>query len=203
MRLDKYLKVSRLIKRRTVANEACDNGRISVNGALATLAQLSELGETWIDFHGPGEPQKLFDGAYHGGISDDGRLAVTGARLLRARIAKAGANTYTDARDTVWYNGEQACNASLSKDGSKRTAFLDFASATGREFVGESYAVHERLLVMDSTGALVASVAAPSGYSFDHAEWVQGRSDLAVATITNAQGAHSKIVLVKMENYIR
>ena len=32
MRLDKYLKVSRLIKRRTVANEACDNARISVNG---------------------------------------------------------------------------------------------------------------------------------------------------------------------------
>ena len=32
MRLDKYLKVTRLIKRRTVANEACDAGRISVNG---------------------------------------------------------------------------------------------------------------------------------------------------------------------------
>ena len=35
MRLDKYLKVSRLIKRRTVANEACDGGRVSVNGKLA------------------------------------------------------------------------------------------------------------------------------------------------------------------------
>ena len=35
MRLDKYLKVSRLIKRRTVANEACDNGRICVNGKVA------------------------------------------------------------------------------------------------------------------------------------------------------------------------
>lgn len=35
MRLDKYLKVSRLIKRRTVANEACDNGRVSVNGRIA------------------------------------------------------------------------------------------------------------------------------------------------------------------------
>ena len=35
MRLDKYLKVSRLIKRRTVANEACDNGRIQVNGKVA------------------------------------------------------------------------------------------------------------------------------------------------------------------------
>ena len=32
MRLDKYLKVSRLIKRRTVANEACDAGRVMVNG---------------------------------------------------------------------------------------------------------------------------------------------------------------------------
>ena len=35
MRLDKYLKVSRLMKRRTVANEACDAGRVNVNGKPA------------------------------------------------------------------------------------------------------------------------------------------------------------------------
>jgi len=35
MRLDKYLKVSRLIKRRTVANEACDGGRVMINGKPA------------------------------------------------------------------------------------------------------------------------------------------------------------------------
>lgn len=35
MRLDKYLKVSRLIKRRTVANDACDAGRVSINGKVA------------------------------------------------------------------------------------------------------------------------------------------------------------------------
>ncbi len=35
MRLDKYLKVSRIIKRRTVANEACDGGRVSINGRTA------------------------------------------------------------------------------------------------------------------------------------------------------------------------
>ena len=35
MRLDKYLKVSRIIKRRTVANEACDGGRVSINGKPA------------------------------------------------------------------------------------------------------------------------------------------------------------------------
>ncbi|MBP3270950.1 MAG: RNA-binding S4 domain-containing protein [Ruminococcus sp.] len=35
MRLDKYLKITRLIKRRTVANEACDAGKIEVNGKIA------------------------------------------------------------------------------------------------------------------------------------------------------------------------
>lgn len=35
MRLDKYLKVSRIIKRRTVANDACDGGHVSVNGKAA------------------------------------------------------------------------------------------------------------------------------------------------------------------------
>lgn len=35
MRLDKYLKVSRIIKRRTVANEACDAGRVTLNGRVA------------------------------------------------------------------------------------------------------------------------------------------------------------------------
>lgn len=35
MRLDKFLKVSRLIKRRTIANEACDAGRVSINGKVA------------------------------------------------------------------------------------------------------------------------------------------------------------------------
>lgn len=35
MRLDKYLKVSRIIKRRTVANDACDVGRVKVNGKVA------------------------------------------------------------------------------------------------------------------------------------------------------------------------
>ena len=45
MRLDKYLKVSRLIKRRTVANEACDNGRISVNGRVGTASYDVKVGD--------------------------------------------------------------------------------------------------------------------------------------------------------------
>ncbi len=45
MRLDKYLKVSRLIKRRTVANEACDGGRVTVNGAPAKASRDVKVGD--------------------------------------------------------------------------------------------------------------------------------------------------------------
>ena len=46
MRVDKFLKVSRIIKRRTVANEACDAARISVNGKPAQASYDVKLGDT-------------------------------------------------------------------------------------------------------------------------------------------------------------
>ncbi|MBP3198188.1 MAG: RNA-binding S4 domain-containing protein [Butyrivibrio sp.] len=45
MRLDKYLKVTRLIKRRTVANEACDAGRVFINGKAAKASQEVKVGD--------------------------------------------------------------------------------------------------------------------------------------------------------------
>lgn len=45
MRLDKYLKVSRLIKRRTVANEACDAGRVLLNGKPARASAAVKTGD--------------------------------------------------------------------------------------------------------------------------------------------------------------
>ena len=45
LRLDKYLKVSRLIKRRTVANEACDNGLVTVNGKPARASYDVKVGD--------------------------------------------------------------------------------------------------------------------------------------------------------------
>ena len=50
MRLDKYLKVSRLIKRRTVANEACDSGRVSINGKTAKASVDVKVGDV-IEIH--------------------------------------------------------------------------------------------------------------------------------------------------------
>ena len=45
MRLDKYLKVSRIIKRRTIANEACDAGRVTVNGKIAKASVEVKVGD--------------------------------------------------------------------------------------------------------------------------------------------------------------
>lgn len=45
MRLDKFIKVSRIIKRRSVANEACDGGRVSVNGKVAKAGDRLKIGD--------------------------------------------------------------------------------------------------------------------------------------------------------------
>lgn len=136
-----------------------------------------------------GSPEKLFDGAYHDGISADDRLAISGARLLRARVK---------GKDEVWYNGEQACNASLSKDMSKRTLFLDFAGKTGQTFVGEKYITHKRLLIADSTGKLVQSISAPDGYTFDHSEWVD--STKVIVSLASSAMNHEKIAVVNLQD---
>ena len=153
---------------------------------------------TWqVSFAGNifGIPKKILDGSFHGGISDDGNLAVTGAQLLRVRMNQ-------DA--SVWYNGEQACNVSLVQDGSKRTAFLDFGGKTGQAYVGKKYVTHQYLFIADSTGKLTQYVTAPTGYTFDHSEWAVGETkNNMVATLTNVDGAHQKIVLINLaENAI-
>lgn len=141
-----------------------------------------------------GKPQKLFDGAYHGGVTDDNKFAVTGSTLLRARVVESK----NSVKDTIWYNEEQACNVSLAKDGSKRTLFLDFASQAGKDFAEESYSVHKRLFIADSTGKLIQSIKAPKGFTFDHTEWSYG--NFVIATLCDNRGNHKKIVLIDLSN---
>ena len=137
-----------------------------------------------------GKPKKLMDGAYHSGFSQGLDRAVSGARRLRVHV---------DGKDEIWYNGEQACNASLSKDGLNQTLFLDFSSATGNEFAHEKYGVHERLLVADSSGNLVRAIPSPKGYTFDHSEWVD-RDDWAVVALVNSDGEHTRLALVNLQD---
>lgn len=138
-----------------------------------------------------GTPNKLFDGSFHGGISSNNTLAVSGSKILRATI-KEDNDRYTNY---TWYNGEQACNVSLAKDQTNRVLFLDFGGKTGRNFAGVSYGTHQQLLIADSTGKLQQSIPAPKGYTFDHSEW--SAKDLVVVTLATASnGVHEKIALV-------
>jgi uncharacterized protein (TIGR02171 family) len=137
-----------------------------------------------------GTPEKLFDGSYHGGFSEDGSLAVTGARLLRANV---------NGKDSIWYNGEQACNVSLSKDNKKQTLFLDFVGKTGKDFAGKSYAVHEYLWLADSTGKIDKYIAAPKGKTWDHTEW-SSIEDVAVASVVNQLGMEESIYMINTNN---
>lgn len=155
--------------------DAGDNRNDSAFFAASTWQVKFEGGEF-------GKPEKLYEGAYHDGVSRDGRLAVTGARLLRAQL---------DGEDATWYDAQQACNASLNRSDNRTTIFLDF----GSKKADSSYGVHERILLADSSGKVSLSMSAPDGYSFDHTEWVVGSDSLFVATLVNANGAHQKIVL--------
>jgi len=93
-----------LLKRSVHGTKA---GRISVNGGSATLAQLQQLGELWIDFHGPGEPQKLMRAEtqlamldLHAGLGKALAAYRQGWRqrldLLRAAEAAAGAEKLSE-----------------------------------------------------------------------------------------------------------
>ncbi|MDY3922268.1 MAG: TIGR02171 family protein, partial [Hallerella porci] len=144
---------------------------------------------TWsVKFSGGkfGEPQKIFAGTFNAGVSSDNQFAVSGARLLRANV---------NGKNAIWYGEEQACNASLS-DSTKQTLFLDFGGKLGQEFSGKSYAAHEEILIADSLGKLTKMIPAPENFTFDHTEWVQSQKNFAVASLTNSDGAHTKIALV-------
>jgi len=72
-----------LVLRRSLS--ATKAPRIQINGALATLGALQELGENWVDFHGPGEPQKLFQEKHQ-------REMLDAFGRLEERVAKFAAN---------------------------------------------------------------------------------------------------------------
>jgi len=84
-----------LILKRSV--HATKSGRISINGGSATLTQLQQLGELWIDFHGPGEPQKLMRAEtqlemldLHAGLAAPLATYRTGWRLRNDLLREAG-----------------------------------------------------------------------------------------------------------------
>lgn len=152
--------------------------------------------------HKFGTPQKILNGAYHESVSKDQKLALSGGRILRVHITPKD-SALSAGRDSVWYNGEQACNASLSQDRANRVLFLDFGGKTGRKFLDTTYGTHEALLVTNAMGSLYKGFLSPKGMTYDHTEWASERSDIATFTFANNNGAHTLIAAQNTNNGFR
>ena len=103
MRLDKYLKVSRLIKRRTVANEVADAGRILINGKIAKASQAVKAGDI-IEVTFGNRPIKVK-------VESRARLTVTGVqKVLHCNADSAAMET---GKGTLHLTGAQLNMAAL------------------------------------------------------------------------------------------
>ena len=159
---------------------------------------------TWmVPFEGGafGESKKIAEGTFNGGASDDLTFMVSGVGVLMGRHVTYGKDYLVESfQDSVWYDRDQVCNASLSRDGTNRTLFLDLGGTQGTEFVGKEYRPHEFIWVVDEYGKLLDAVTSPERKAFDHTEWV-GIEDYVVATMLDeVELLHSRIVLVNMRD---
>lgn len=147
-----------------------------------------------------GKTKKIASGTFNGGVSEDLTFMVNGAALLMGRHVVYGKDGNVESSlDSIWYDRDQTCNASLSKDGTKRTLFLDMSGTQGIEFAGENYRPHHRILVIDEYGTLIAAVPSPDTSAYDHTEWV-GFEDYVVGTLQVGDRTHGQIVLVNMRD---
>lgn len=149
-----------------------------------------------------GTPKVIFtDGAFHDGISKDGSFAVTSsARLIVRKTDSTGAY-----KDEIWYNNEQACNASLFMDGTNRISFLDIGGVEGVELVGHKYLAHQHIFIADSTGKLIGEYPAPIEMyndrlvetAFNGTEWVVG--DIVITVLVNVDDMrYRKVMLINL-----
>ena len=122
MRLDKYLKVSRLIKRRTVANEACDNGLVTVNGKPARAGKAGRIFSPPLPYSWDREGRGMND--YNNAMSQAGhrleligreRLTVSGVEDVE-RFDETGIIMSTSV-GTLVITGEDLHIGKLSLDG--------------------------------------------------------------------------------------
>jgi len=91
MRLDKWLKVARVIKRRTIANEVCDNGRITIDGRVAKAATEVKVGDQLVVQFGPRKLALTVLEVPAGAVA-----ASRAAELYRITEAPAGGDPFAD-----------------------------------------------------------------------------------------------------------
>ncbi len=140
-------------------------------------------------------------GAFHDGISDDGRYLVTSYTDLRVLDNSTGkVSTYfrspQNGKDAE--GSAQACNASVRPGENPEIVFLDFGYGKESSIVGKSYRSHEYLFFMDpATGNIRDYLQVPAPYrSFDFSEW-SNLEDFLITTVVDASDAPAAIYAIR------
>jgi len=132
-------------------------------------------------------------GAFHDGISANGRWAVTAYQTLRILDRSKGL--------VLSPFGAQACNASIGGT-TPQILFLDFGNSSSNNVVGHPYGIHEYLLLLDpSTGTIVDTIRAPAPWSaWNHSEW-SSHANFAIATVTDASEQNRAVYAIRLSDH--
>ncbi len=141
------------------------------------------------------------NGAFHDGISDDGRFLVTSytdLRVLDNNTGKVSSYFHSPQNGKDAEGSAQACNASVRPGENPEIAFLDFGYGKESSIVGKSYRSHEYLFFMDpATGNVRDYLQVPAPYrSFDFSEW-SNLEDFLITTVVDASDAHAAIYAIR------
>ncbi len=186
-----------LVLRRVVSRSKA--GRVHVNGALTTLGRLQELGTHWIDFHGPGEPQKLFSERWQLALLDrfannEADLRLYSKDFLEWRsvlreieILRSAEQLSADEREFLQTQIAAIDEASLSEEGVQELE-RDHARLIGAQELIESAVAVANVLGSDegiSAQLRAALVAAREASAIDPA--IQELSDRLESIIIEAE----------------
>lgn len=141
-----------------------------------------------------GEPKKIMNRSYNGGVSNDNNFAVTGAPRLLFHHASDD-----DSVNVEMYNDEQVCNASLTRNSENIVSFLETRGEMGMSFTNDRhYFWHQYIFYMDSTGKLIKAIKGSTDGVFEHVEWLY-YPGYQIASISNS-GVSEYMVLIDYEN---
>ncbi len=140
-----------------------------------------------------GKPHKIFNRSYNGGVSYDYSFAATGAPRLRYHFARDD-----DSLNSLYYNGEQVCNVSISRDSSVVISFLETAGSLGKEYTHENYAWHYYVFYQDTLGQILKAIPALEKTVFDHVEWINV-PHLQVGIVSDTLFEYNRIAVIDYE----
>ena len=138
-----------------------------------------------------GIPKKLFNRSFNGGVSYDYSVTATGSPKLLYHFAKDD-----DSVNSDYYNDEQACNVSISRDSLEIISFLETGGAIGKQFTHDRRGTgHYYIFYQNKEGEIIKAIPSLENTVFDHVEWINV-SGLQVGIIVTANAEYNRVAVI-------